>query len=37
LCGRAGFLHSFLVALECFFRYVALEIDRDYLQEAKKR
>lgn len=37
LCGRAGFLHSFLVALECFFRYVALEIDRDYLQETKKR
>lgn len=37
LCGRAGFLHSFLVSLECFFRYVALEIDRDYLQETKKR
>ena len=37
LCGRAGFLHSFLVALECFFRYVALEIDRDYLKETKKR
>ena len=32
LCGRAGFLHSFLVSLECFFRYVALETDRDYLQ-----
>lgn len=37
LCGRAGFLHSFLVSLECFFRYVALETDREYLQETKKR
>lgn len=37
LCGRAGFLHSFFVALECFFRYVALEIDRDFLEQAKKR
>lgn len=37
LCGRAGFLHSFFVALECFFRYVALEVDRKYLAETKKR
>lgn len=37
LCGRAGFLHSFFVALECFFRYVALEIDREYLEQTKKR
>lgn len=37
LCGRAGFLHCFFVALECFFRYVALEIDRPYLDEMKKR
>ncbi|MGE8397352.1 MAG: glycosyltransferase family 2 protein [Comamonas sp.] len=37
LCGRAGFLHSFLVSLECFFRYVALETDRDYLKDTKKR
>ncbi|MBQ0130713.1 MAG: glycosyltransferase family 2 protein [Comamonas sp.] len=37
LCGRAGFLHSFLVALECFFRYVALDIDRDHLEKTKKR
>jgi len=37
LCGRAGFLHSFFVALECFFRYIALEIDRDFLEQAKKR
>lgn len=37
LCGRAGFLHSFMVALECFFRYVALETDREYLSETRKR
>ena len=37
LCGRAGFLHSFLVALECFFRYVALEIDGEFLKQTKKR
>lgn len=37
LCGRAGFLHSFLVALECFFRYVALEVDKEFLKETKKR
>ena len=37
LCGRAGFLHSFFVALECFFRYVALEVDRDHLAQTKKR
>lgn len=37
LCGRAGFLHCFFVALECFFRYVALETDREYLDEMKKR
>lgn len=31
LCGRAGFLHCFFVGLECFFRYVALETDREHL------
>ena len=37
LCGRAGFLHSFFVALECFFRYVALDIDKEYLVKMQKR
>lgn len=37
LCGRAGFLHSFFVALECFFRYVALDVDKDYLKKMQKR
>lgn len=31
LCGREGFLHCFLVALESFFRYAALAVDRDAL------
>lgn len=37
LCGGAGFLHCLFVALECFFRYVAIETDREYLSEMKKR
>ena len=37
LCGRAGFLISLFVGLECFFRYVALETDQAHLQETKKR
>lgn len=37
LCGRAGFLHSLFVALECFFRYVALDVDKDYLDKTEKR
>jgi glycosyltransferase involved in cell wall biosynthesis len=37
LCGRAGFLHSFFVGLECFFRYVAIEVDRDQLHTAARR
>jgi glycosyltransferase involved in cell wall biosynthesis len=37
LCGRAGFLHSYFVGLECFFRYVALEVDRDRLTEPARR
>lgn len=37
LCGRAGFLHSFFVALECFFRYVALEVDAKYLDKPARR
>ncbi|WP_291591011.1 glycosyltransferase family 2 protein [Comamonas sp. UBA7528] len=37
LCGRAGFLYSFFVGLECFFRYVALEVDRDQLKKPVRR
>jgi hypothetical protein len=37
LCGKAGFLHSLLVALESFFRYVALDVDRAHLQRPVKR
>jgi glycosyltransferase involved in cell wall biosynthesis len=37
LCGRAGFLHCFLVALESFFRYAALEVDRAHLKHPVKR
>lgn len=32
LCGRAGFLFCFFVGLECFFRYVALDVDREILK-----
>lgn len=37
LCGRAGFLFCFFVGLECFFRYVALEVDRDQLTKPVRR
>lgn len=37
LCGGAGFLYCLFVALEAFFRYVALEYDRDQLSGAVKR
>lgn len=37
LCGRAGFLYSFFVGLECFFRYVALEVDRGHLKQPVRR
>ena len=33
MCGSAGFLHCFLVALESFFRYAALAVDRDQLEQ----
>lgn len=33
LCGGAGFLYCFFVALEAFFRYAALYYDRDSLTE----
>ncbi|MNJ88149.1 SPBc2 prophage-derived glycosyltransferase SunS [compost metagenome] len=32
LCGGAGFLYCFFVGLEGFFRYAALEYDRDTLR-----
>lgn len=37
MCGTAGFLHCLLVALESFFRYAALSVDRDHLEEAALR
>lgn len=37
LCGRAGFLHCFLVALESFFRYAALAVDRAHLSKPARR
>ena len=37
LCGSAGFLHCFLVALESFFRYAALAVDGDHLKKAASR
>jgi len=33
LDGGAGFLYCYFIALECFFRYVALEYDRELLTE----
>lgn len=37
LCGRAGFLLSLVVALESFFRYAAMTVDRDKLQTPASR
>lgn len=37
LCGREGFLHCFLVALESFFRYAALAVDQDALDRPALR
>lgn len=37
LCGRAGFLYSFFVGLECFFRYVALDVDQAQLKHPVRR
>jgi glycosyltransferase involved in cell wall biosynthesis len=34
LCGPQGFLFCFFIALECFFRYAALEYDKDYLKDS---
>lgn len=37
LCGPEGFLFSFVVALESFFRYAALKYDRDILDKSASR
>lgn len=37
LDGAPGFLYCFFVALECFFRYVALHYDRDSLTDIVSR
>ncbi|MEY3216516.1 MAG: hypothetical protein RLZZ280_893 [Pseudomonadota bacterium] len=37
LDGGPGFLYCYFVALECFFRYVALHYDRDQLENSVKR
>ena len=37
LCGPQGFLFCYFIALECFFRYVALEYDKDLLTQLQKR
>lgn len=37
LCGRAGFLLSLVVALESFFRYTAMTVDRDNLHTPVSR
>jgi len=37
LSGPQGFLFCFFIALECFFRYVALEYDKDSMDTIVKR
>lgn len=37
LCGPQGFLFCLFIAMECFFRYVALEYDSDGLETTVKR
>jgi glycosyltransferase involved in cell wall biosynthesis len=37
LCGGAGFLYCLFVGLECFFRYVMIDYDRDHLEARTKR
>ena len=37
LCGGAGFLYCFFVALEAFFRYAALHYDRETLSHRVSR
>lgn len=37
LCGAAGFLYCLFVALECYFRYVALKYDATTLNSSVKR
>lgn len=37
LCGGAGFLYCWFIALEAFFRYAALHYDRDSLSDCVSR
>lgn len=37
MCGAEGFLFCFFVALECFFRYVAIKYDTDVLNTTARR
>lgn len=37
LCGAQGFLYCLFVALECYFRYVALKYDANNLNNSVKR
>jgi glycosyltransferase involved in cell wall biosynthesis len=37
LCGPEGFLHCFLISLECFFRYAAIPYDANMTQTPAKR
>jgi glycosyltransferase involved in cell wall biosynthesis len=37
LCGPQGFLFCYFIALECFFRYAALEYDKDLTTRLSKR
>lgn len=37
LHGGAGFLYCYVLAQECFFRYAALEYDRDFLNDRVER
>ena len=37
LDGGPGFLYCYFIALECFFRYVALKYDRDFLSSNIQR
>jgi glycosyltransferase involved in cell wall biosynthesis len=37
LCGAQGFLFCFFIALECFFRYVAIKYDTNGLDRAATR
>lgn len=36
-CGPQGFLYCLFIGLECFFRYVALRYDKDFLKQIPRR